>query len=118
MLLNITDVAATATDPYPVLKIVYDKGWLYRGHRAMPWCARCGTALAEQKPILVHRDEHFRAQWHMFSCAVTPLSPRHSQHELVNPQGGVALTAGANDSLAIVVGSGPCVSVVPAPSML
>jgi transcriptional regulator of acetoin/glycerol metabolism len=32
-----------------------------------------GTALAEQKSILVHRDEHFRAQWHMFSCAVAPL---------------------------------------------
>ncbi|TFV35336.1 sigma-54-dependent Fis family transcriptional regulator [Bradyrhizobium frederickii] len=32
-----------------------------------------GTALAEEKPILVHRDEHFRAQWHMFSCAVAPL---------------------------------------------
>ena len=32
-----------------------------------------GTALADQKPILVHRDEHFRAQWHMFSCAVAPL---------------------------------------------
>lgn len=32
-----------------------------------------GTCLAEQKPILVHRDEHFRAQWHMFSCAVAPL---------------------------------------------
>ncbi|WP_426611134.1 sigma-54-dependent Fis family transcriptional regulator [Bradyrhizobium sp. McL0616] len=32
-----------------------------------------GTALAEQRPILVHRDEHFRAQWHMFSCAVAPL---------------------------------------------
>ncbi|MDD1531681.1 sigma-54-dependent Fis family transcriptional regulator [Bradyrhizobium sp. WBOS7] len=32
-----------------------------------------GTALAEQKPILVHRDEHFRAQWHIFSCAVAPL---------------------------------------------
>ncbi|MET4261371.1 transcriptional regulator of acetoin/glycerol metabolism [Bradyrhizobium sp. S3.12.5] len=32
-----------------------------------------GTALAERKPILVHRDEHFRAQWHMFSCAVAPL---------------------------------------------
>jgi hypothetical protein len=40
------------------------------------------------------------------------------QHELVNPQGGVALTAGANDSLAMVVGSGPCVTVEPAPSML
>ena len=32
-----------------------------------------GTALAEQKPILVHRDEHFRAQWGIFSCAVAPL---------------------------------------------
>ncbi|WP_027555738.1 sigma-54-dependent Fis family transcriptional regulator [Bradyrhizobium sp. Cp5.3] len=32
-----------------------------------------GTALAEEKPILVHRDEHFREQWHMFSCAVAPL---------------------------------------------
>lgn len=32
-----------------------------------------GTCLAEQRPILVHRDEHFRAQWHMFSCAVAPL---------------------------------------------
>ena len=40
------------------------------------------------------------------------------QHELVNPQGGVALTAGANDSLAMVFGYGPCVTVVPAPSML
>ncbi|MFX8657096.1 GAF domain-containing protein, partial [Acinetobacter baumannii] len=32
-----------------------------------------GTALAEQKPILVHRDEHFREQWSIFACAVTPL---------------------------------------------
>jgi sigma-54 dependent transcriptional regulator, acetoin dehydrogenase operon transcriptional activator AcoR len=32
-----------------------------------------GTALAEQRPILVHRDEHFREQWGMFTCAVTPL---------------------------------------------
>ena len=32
-----------------------------------------GTALAEQKPILVHRDEHFREQWGIFSCAVAPL---------------------------------------------
>jgi len=32
-----------------------------------------GTALAEQRPILVHGDEHFREQWHMFTCAVSPL---------------------------------------------
>ena len=32
-----------------------------------------GTALAEKRPILVHRDEHFREQWSMFTCAVAPL---------------------------------------------
>jgi transcriptional regulator of acetoin/glycerol metabolism len=32
-----------------------------------------GTALAEQRPILVHRDEHFSEQWGIFSCAVAPL---------------------------------------------
>ncbi|UZE50058.1 sigma-54-dependent Fis family transcriptional regulator [Rhodopseudomonas sp. P2A-2r] len=32
-----------------------------------------GTALAEQRAILVHRDEHFREQWSMFSCAVVPV---------------------------------------------
>ena len=29
-----------------------------------------GTALAEQRPILVHRDEHFREQWeHLHAAA-------------------------------------------------
>ncbi|KJC39172.1 ATPase AAA [Bradyrhizobium sp. LTSP885] len=32
-----------------------------------------GTALAEQRPIIVHGDEHFREQWSMFTCAVSPL---------------------------------------------
>jgi transcriptional regulator of acetoin/glycerol metabolism len=32
-----------------------------------------GTALAEQTPILVHRDEHFREQWSLFTCGVAPL---------------------------------------------
>ena len=34
---------------WSVLKLVHEKGWLYKGHRAMPWCARCGTALAEHE---------------------------------------------------------------------
>jgi transcriptional regulator of acetoin/glycerol metabolism len=32
-----------------------------------------GTALAEQRPILVHRDEHFREQYSIFTCGVAPL---------------------------------------------
>lgn len=38
-----------------------------------------GTALAEQRPILVHRDEHFREQWSMFSCAVAPVFDHSGQ---------------------------------------
>ena len=34
---------------WSVLKLCHENGWLYRGHRAMPWCARCGTALAEHE---------------------------------------------------------------------
>jgi ATP/maltotriose-dependent transcriptional regulator MalT len=49
--------------------------------------------------------------------AATVVAATH-QHELVNPQGGVALSTGADDSLAMVVGSVPCVTVEPAPSML
>ncbi|HEY6958897.1 MAG TPA: isoleucine--tRNA ligase [Candidatus Limnocylindria bacterium] len=34
---------------WSVLKLCHEKGWLYKGHRAMPWCARCGTALSEHE---------------------------------------------------------------------
>ncbi|MGH7870540.1 MAG: class I tRNA ligase family protein, partial [Candidatus Dormibacteraceae bacterium] len=27
------------------------KGWLYRGHQAMPWCIRCGTSLSQHELI-------------------------------------------------------------------
>ena len=32
-----------------VLKICHERGWLYKGHRSMPWCARCGTALSQHE---------------------------------------------------------------------
>jgi isoleucyl-tRNA synthetase len=28
------------------LRIVNDRGWLYRGHRATEWCPRCGTSIS------------------------------------------------------------------------
>jgi isoleucyl-tRNA synthetase len=31
------------------LKICREKGWLYEGHRAMPWCTRCGTSLSQHE---------------------------------------------------------------------
>ena len=39
-----------------VLKLCHEKGWLYKGHRAMPWCARCGTALSEHEMTGSYRE--------------------------------------------------------------
>ncbi len=31
------------------LKVVHDRGWLYQGHRATPWCPRCGTSISQHE---------------------------------------------------------------------
>jgi isoleucyl-tRNA synthetase len=31
------------------LKEVHRRGWLYKGHDSMPWCARCGTGLSQME---------------------------------------------------------------------
>ncbi len=31
------------------LGICREKGWLYEGHKAMPWCTRCGTSLSQHE---------------------------------------------------------------------
>ena len=31
------------------LKECAARGWLYRGHRSMPWCPRCGTSLSQHE---------------------------------------------------------------------
>jgi isoleucyl-tRNA synthetase len=31
------------------LGVCHDKGWLYEGHKAMPWCTRCGTSLSQHE---------------------------------------------------------------------
>ena len=33
------------------LRTCQDKGWLYRGHRVMPWCVRCGTSLSQHELV-------------------------------------------------------------------
>ncbi|HEY8806967.1 MAG TPA: isoleucine--tRNA ligase [Candidatus Limnocylindria bacterium] len=39
-----------------VLKICQERGWLYKGHRSMPWCARCGTALSQHEMLDSYRE--------------------------------------------------------------
>jgi len=38
------------------LKKCSENGWLYKGNRAMPWCARCGTSLSQHELIDSYRD--------------------------------------------------------------
>src|SRR2546428_4871977 len=45
-----------------VLKIAHEKGWLYKGHRSMPWCARCGTALSEHE---MKMEDAYRVMTHL-----------------------------------------------------
>jgi isoleucyl-tRNA synthetase len=41
------------------LKVVQERGWLYRGHRATEWCPRCGTSISahELAGSYVDRDD-------------------------------------------------------------
>ena len=41
---------------WQTLKLLHEKGWLYKGHRSMPWCARCGTAISQHELALGYRD--------------------------------------------------------------
>jgi isoleucyl-tRNA synthetase len=38
------------------LKICEERGWLYRGHRSMPWCPRCGTSLSQHELIDSYKE--------------------------------------------------------------
>ena len=51
----------TMTDPnisdiWKFLKRCHDLGWLYKGHKSMPWCPRCGTSLSQHELIDSYQD--------------------------------------------------------------
>jgi len=41
---------------WETLKLCHERGWLYKGHRSMPWCARCGTAISQHELALGYRE--------------------------------------------------------------
>ena len=48
------------------LKIIHEKGWLYKGRDSVPWCPRCGTAISQHEILteeyqeLTHRAVYFK----------------------------------------------------------
>lgn len=43
------------------LKVCHEKGWLYQGHRCMPWCTRCGTSLSQHELHDSYKDMTHRS---------------------------------------------------------
>lgn len=60
------------------LKKCNENGWLYKGHRAMPWCARCGTSLSQHELIDSYRDLK-----HTSIYLKLPITERPGEHMLV-----------------------------------
>ena len=59
--LDYSDPYVTYTNDYVesvwwALKTLYDKDLLYRGHKILPYCARCGTALSSHEVAQGYRD--------------------------------------------------------------
>jgi isoleucyl-tRNA synthetase len=38
------------------LKRCHERGWLYAGHRPMPWCSRCGTSISQHEMLDAYAD--------------------------------------------------------------
>lgn len=44
-----TNTDLNITSIWHFLKTCYEKGWLVKSHRPMPWCPRCGTSLSDHE---------------------------------------------------------------------
>jgi len=36
---------------WTALKMCHERGWIYKGHDVMPWCARCGTGISQHEIV-------------------------------------------------------------------
>lgn len=44
-----TNTDINITSIWHFLKLCYEKGWIIKSHRPMPWCPRCGTSLSDHE---------------------------------------------------------------------
>src|SRR5256886_3546520 len=55
-----------------LLKRLYDKALLYRGHKVLPYCPRCGTALSSPEPALGYETVQTNSVYVTFPLASEP----------------------------------------------
>jgi isoleucyl-tRNA synthetase len=58
------------------LKAVYERGWLYRGHRSTQWCPRCGTSLSQHEQA---GEENYKELDHPSLYVRLPLKDRDGE---------------------------------------
>jgi isoleucyl-tRNA synthetase len=55
-----------------LLRRLHDRGFLYRGHKVLPYCPRCGTALSSHELALGYDQEHTNSVYVTFPLADDP----------------------------------------------
>ncbi len=60
------------------IKIVNEKGWLYKGHDSVPWCPRCGTAISQHEIL----TEEYRQLTHESVYFKLPIKDRENEYLL------------------------------------
>jgi isoleucyl-tRNA synthetase len=58
------------------LKVVNDKGWIYKGHDSVPWCPRCGTAISQHE---IEADG-YKLVTHQSIYFALPIEGRENEH--------------------------------------
>lgn len=61
------------------LKVVHEKGWLYKGHDSVPWCPRCGTAISQHEIL----TEEYKEITHETVYFTLPIKGRKDEYLLV-----------------------------------
>jgi len=86
------------------LKIVWEKGWLYRGHDVMPWCPRCETGISQHEIV----TDGYQELTHAAPVVRFPLRGREREALLVWTTTPWTLTSNSsNDSRAATCSDGP-----------
>lgn len=90
-----------------LLKIYFDKGWLYKGHDVVPWCGRCGTASSKHDIV----TEGYKAVMHDSIYVEYPIKGRKNEYLLVwtttpwTLPGNVAIAIDSEKDYAAATGS-------------
>jgi isoleucyl-tRNA synthetase len=61
------------------LKVVNEKGWLYKGHDSVPWCPRCGTAISQHEIL----TEEYKELTHESIFFKLPIKGKDNEYLLV-----------------------------------